>query len=223
MRDPKSVVDARFSHVVLAILVVSVSQIGWVSSQDRKEHVCSNVDVRNNVTNFKRLNNCTVIEGFLQILLIEKSQAQDFENLTFPDLREITGYFLLYRVYGMKTLKDLFPNLTVIRGSKLYHNYAFVVYEMMHLQDIAMPKLVSIKRGAVRIEKNPALCYLNTIDWDEIAPTEGRFIEDNKPADVCPNNCPESCPEVKTTEGSVKKRHCWNNHSCQKGIKYWIS
>jgi hypothetical protein len=74
------------------------------------------------------------VEGIVQILLIDHATESSFSNLTFPELREITHYLLLYRVSGLRSLGKLFPNLTVIRGETLFLNYALVVFEMIHLQ-----------------------------------------------------------------------------------------
>ncbi|KAK7945212.1 hypothetical protein WMY93_000940 [Mugilogobius chulae] len=71
-------------------------------------------------------------------------------------------------VYGLESLSDLFPNLTVIRGSNLFFNYALVIFEMIQLREIGLHSLMNITRGAVRIEKNPDLCYLSTLDWSKI-------------------------------------------------------
>lgn len=99
--------------------------------------ICQSIDIRNNVYNFDILENCHVIEGFLQIVLIENNTEADFQNRTFPKLREITGYLLLYRVYGLKSLNHLFPNLEIIRGNILLTDYAFMVYEMQNLQEVS--------------------------------------------------------------------------------------
>ena len=40
-------------------------------------------------------------------------------KLTFPELREVTDFVLLYNTKHMTTLSTLFPNLTVIRGNRL--------------------------------------------------------------------------------------------------------
>lgn len=98
--------------------------------------ICPSIDIRNNVDSFSVLKYCHVIEGFLQIVLIENNTEADFENVTFPKLREITGYLLLYRVDGLKSLIKLFPNLEVIRGDILLTDYAFMIYEMKHLQEV---------------------------------------------------------------------------------------
>ncbi|GBO12938.1 Insulin-like peptide receptor [Araneus ventricosus] len=197
---------------------------GTAALMDEPRQVCKSVDIRNKVENFKKLENCTVIEGYLQILLIDNGQAQDYDGLSFPELVEITDYFLLYRAFGLNSVGKLFPNLSVIRGNELFHNYAFVIFEMYHLQEIGLSKLTDILRGSVRIEKNPGLCYVETIDWDLIAKEGkgGHFIKANKKAAECPNTCPENdqCPE------SQDKSHrlCWNSQHCQKvKTAKWLS
>lgn len=98
--------------------------------------ICQSIDIRNSVDSFSVLKDCRVIEGFLQIVLIENNTEADFDNVSFPELREITGYFLLYRVDGLKSLSKLFPNLEVIRGDILLTDYAFMIYEMKNLQEV---------------------------------------------------------------------------------------
>lgn len=90
------------------------------------------------------MKDCRVIEGFLQIVLIENNSERDFQPISFPLLREITGYLLLYRVNGLKTLSNLFPNLEVIRGNILLTDYAFMVYEMQNLQEVRYLLIVII-------------------------------------------------------------------------------
>jgi insulin receptor len=60
--------------------------------------------------------------------------ASDLNNRSFPALREITGYLLFYRVFGLRSIGQLFPNLAVIRGQQLLFDFSFVVYELMQLQ-----------------------------------------------------------------------------------------
>lgn len=50
--------------------------------------------------------------------------------------REITGYLLFFRVFGIKSLGNLFPNLTVIRGERLITHYALIIYEMTDLTEV---------------------------------------------------------------------------------------
>ncbi|CAG5095970.1 Similar to InR: Insulin-like receptor (Aedes aegypti) [Cotesia congregata] len=170
--------------------------------------ICQSIDIRNRVSNFEILRDCEVIEGFLQIVLIDNNKESDFEDLSFPKLREITSYMLLYRISNLRSLQNLFPNLEVIRGDKLILDYSFMIYEVPNLEEIGLTKLTKILRGAVRIEKNPSLCYANTIDWNEIVVNGENVIKDNQNPGDCRVDC-SSCP------GKL----CWNENSCQKTKK----
>ncbi|XP_034183962.1 insulin receptor [Osmia lignaria lignaria] len=169
--------------------------------------ICQSIDIRNSVWAFGIMKDCHVIEGFLQIVLIENNSEKDFQNITFPNLREITGYLLLYRVNGLKSLTNLFPNLEVIRGNILLTDYAFMLYEMQNLQEIGLKKLTEISRGSVRIEKNPSLCYTNTLNWDLIVSVGENVIKDNGEEASCPvcSHCPEG--------------YCWTSQYCQRIMK----
>ena len=190
--------------------------------------VCTSRDIRNKVEQFKDLANCTVIEGSLQILLIDYADPSQYDDLSFPNLTEITDFFLLYRVYGLKSLSHIFPNLAVIRGRKLFYNYALVAFEMPDLEDLGLGSLVKIQRGAVRLEKNPKLCYIDTVDWTNVTEPsitmEDNFIMANKDPDECVNVCPTSeddtdvCKVNMVTYEGVKRKQplCWNSQKCQK-------
>ncbi|XP_053679248.1 insulin-like receptor [Anopheles nili] len=193
--------------------------------------VCSSVDVRNTPLHLERLKNCRVVEGFVQIMLIDKYDNDSFNSFSFPLLTEITGYLLLFRVNGLQTLGQLFPNLTVIRGNELANNYALVVYELMHIKELGLTSLVDIQRGGVRIEKNPNLCHADTIDWKAIAPFGENWIKANQDANectTCPNNVtvvlPDGtsqiirCPlrEISPRVPNDRESHlCWSTNHCQ--------
>jgi insulin receptor len=74
------------------------------------------------------------VEGFVRVVLIDRANESEYDKFSFPELREITGYLLIYRVTGLTSLGRMFPNLTVIRGNSLFVDYALVVYEMFDLQ-----------------------------------------------------------------------------------------
>uniref|UniRef100_A0A6Q2X2L3 Tyrosine-protein kinase receptor n=1 Tax=Esox lucius TaxID=8010 RepID=A0A6Q2X2L3_ESOLU len=182
---------------------------------------CQSKDIRNNVTNLKLLENCTVIEGHLKILLMFKAKPEDFRGLSYPKLTVITDFLLLFRVYGLESLSDLFPNLTVIRGNNLFFNYALVLFEMVDLKELGLHSLMNITRGAVRVEKNPDLCYLSTLDWSKILDTvEDNYIVANKNDRECGDVCPGTaqgktiCPQT-TINGHFGER-CWNQNHCQR-------
>uniref|UniRef100_A0A8C3B5X1 Tyrosine-protein kinase receptor n=1 Tax=Cyclopterus lumpus TaxID=8103 RepID=A0A8C3B5X1_CYCLU len=183
--------------------------------------ICQSKDIRNNVTNLQSLENCTIIEGHLKILLMFKTKTEDFRGLSYPKLRVVTDYVLLFRVYGLEILSEIFPNLTVIRGNNLFFNYALVIYEMLQLKEVGLHSLMNITRGAVRIEKNPDLCYLSTLDWSKILDSvEDNFIVANKNDRECGDVCPGTaqgqtiCPQ-NTINGHFRGR-CWSQNYCQR-------
>ncbi|XP_065322279.1 insulin-like peptide receptor [Gordionus sp. m RMFG-2023] len=159
----------------------------------KSPYVCGSMTIRNTVANFKLLENCTVIEGNLEIALFDFTKPQDFENISFPDLTEITGYLLVYRVNGITSLGPLLPNLTVIRGTTLAYNYALAIYQNFNLEEIGLSSLTLILRGAVRIEKNPLLCYIDTVAWEIILSSSEYLAEsvylENADATTCSNEC----------------------------------
>lgn len=179
------------------------------------------IDIGNDISDFKKLENCTVVEGYLKILLINKARVEDFRQLSFPKLTMITDYLLLFRVPGLESLSTLFPNLSVIHGRNLFYNYALVIFEMNDLKDIGLLSLRNITRGALRIEKNAQLSYLDCIDWSLIMNADLNFISGNKQgdcSDLCPRRMEDKC--ITTNFNGVSTYRCWTSKHCQKG-KSW--
>lgn len=206
----------RAQIVCLIFSTCIICQCGLISGE-----ICHSKDIRNNVTNLQVLENCTIIEGHLKILLMFKTKTEDFRGLSYPKLRVVTDYLLLFRVYGLETLADLFPNLMVIRGNNLFFNYALVIYEMLQMKEVGLHSLMNITRGAVRIEKNPDLCYLATLDWSKILDSmEDNYIVANKNERECGDVCPGTaqgqtvCPQ-NTINGHFRGR-CWSQDHCQR-------
>ncbi|XP_043985332.1 insulin receptor b [Gambusia affinis] len=205
----------RAQLVFFILCTCVVCQCGLINGE-----ICQSKNIRNNVTNLRSLENCTIIEGHLKILLMFGAKSGDFQGLSFPKLRVVTDYVLLFRVYGLETLSDLFPNLTVIRGNNLFFNYALVIYEMLQLKEVGLHSLMNITRGAVRIEKNPDLCYLATLDWSMILDSvEDNFIVANKNerecGDVCPGTAQGQTLCTQTTINGHFRGRCWSQTYCQ--------
>ncbi|XP_029542574.1 insulin receptor-like [Oncorhynchus nerka] len=203
-----------------AVVLVTFIYIGCQCVLTNGE-ICQSKDIRNNVTNLQLLENCTVIEGHLKILLMFKAKPEDFRGLSYPKLTIVTDFLLLFRVYGLESLSNLFPNLTVIRGNNLFFNYALVLFEMVDLKELGLQSLMNITRGAVRVEKNPDLCYLSTLDWSKILDTvEDNYIVANKNDRECGDVCPgtaygkTTCPQT-TINGHFGER-CWTQNHCQR-------
>ncbi|GCB86702.1 hypothetical protein scyTo_0027398, partial [Scyliorhinus torazame] len=133
----------------------------------------------------------------------------------------ITEYLLIFRVYGLESLKDLFPNLMVIKGVSLFFNYAMVLFELPHLREIGLPRLTNIMRGDVRIEKNQELCHLSTIDWSLLLDSQENFyIFGNKQVEECGDVCPGAMDDsnscVQTIFNGKRDYRCWTSTDCQK-------
>uniref|UniRef100_A0A8C8EAE0 Tyrosine-protein kinase receptor n=1 Tax=Otus sunia TaxID=257818 RepID=A0A8C8EAE0_9STRI len=184
--------------------------------------VCGSMDIRNDVSQLQKLENCSIIEGNLQILLMFTTGAEDFRGLSFPRLLMITEYLLLFRVYGLESLRDLFPNLSVIRGTNLFFSYALVIFEMPHLRDVGLHSLGHVLRGSVRIERNQELCHLSTIDWGLLLPdaVDNTYIVGNKLAEECADVCPGILdvekPCAQTSVNGQLDYRCWTSSYCQK-------
>lgn len=93
-----------YVHVVVFItlpLVIpkrSRSDTAWVTAQDQNAVVddnytdedndlCRNVDIRNNLARLHYIENCTVITGFLQLVLIERVPHEEFVKYNISKLR----------------------------------------------------------------------------------------------------------------------------------------
>ncbi|XP_075149459.1 insulin-like peptide receptor [Haematobia irritans] len=168
---------------------------------------CGSMDIRNHCSNLEHLSNCTVITGYLIIVLLPSNEICDYSKYSFPKLREITDYLLIYEVKNLTSLEHMFPSLTVIRGSQLFLNYALGITQMNELATLEFPSLVSIQRGSVLVGSNPKLCYLDKINFDRLTGVHGEnHIYPSKDVDCSNLPQPVGCPS----------ESYWSNMSCQK-------
>lgn len=72
-----------------------ITLIGVAQSRE-----CTFIDVRNKPSELKRLEGCTAVLGFLQIMLIDHATPEDFEQYSFPELRflrfQLDSFVFLY-------------------------------------------------------------------------------------------------------------------------------
>ncbi|KAH8337342.1 hypothetical protein KR059_007519, partial [Drosophila kikkawai] len=209
-----------------------VSQTNDIVRLSRNETTCKSMDIRNFAANFYLLENCTTIEGFLLITLM--SNVTINLNHSFPLLKEVTDFIVVFRVNGLHSLSQIFPNLNVIRGNNLFDGYSFIVYSNPDLVNLGLPNLRSISHGGVRIEKNRVLCYVETIDWLHLMAENATQSEVVLQMNAKEKDCPKCAEEIKvsgegqdTTALSVPvhslgcpeqenhKRYCWDSKHCQ--------
>eukprot|EP00095_Tigriopus_kingsejongensis_P008291 maker-scaffold892_size84543-snap-gene-0.16 protein:Tk08291 transcript:maker-scaffold892_size84543-snap-gene-0.16-mRNA-1 annotation:"insulin receptor-like isoform x2" len=187
--------------------------LSWVPQSSAR--ICSSLKIQ---MNFGDLEGCTVIEGNLVIMsgfeTMEVKEEDYITNLTFPDLKEITDYMLVYKASRIVTFSKLFPNLSVIRGNKLLGNWALVVFQNENLVNIGFKGLTRLLHGGVKVMENPSLCYIESINWKEIINSDYHshidFEENNR---FCPGlKCSQLCP----TEEPTGRRLCWTESDCQR-------
>ncbi|VDP18795.1 unnamed protein product, partial [Soboliphyme baturini] len=175
-----------------------------------------------------RWQHCTVIEGDARLILMtqENLTSDDFRMAAMPNLREITGSLLVFQVVGMDSLNVMFPNLRIIRGNSLVSNYALVLFQNPDLKEIGLSNLTEISKGGVRIAGNSELCYVDTINWNELCREDSAhiLIEENKDTVLCSDVCEASAQEdLCIVHGSTSstaptaRRACWNRDKCQLG------
>jgi len=144
------------------------------------------------------------------MMLVKQISASNYTGISFPALREITGYFLMYRVNGLLSVGQLFPNLRIIRGNDHFYGSTFTLFEVGDLLTISLTNLVYIG-GRVTLLLNPDLCFVDTINWNEIMdPNKGGALE------VLGNQYKTKC-SVMTDCQELKCNYCWDLDNCQRG------
>lgn len=189
-------------------LVLLFIVFGGLVHSVQTERICDSINIGpNNLSEFSKLSECDVIVGSLTMA---KILIQNKTEILSP-VKEITGYLLVYRVEGITSLSEILPNLVIIRGNELlFGQYSFVVYENVYLKSLGLYSLKVISRGSLKVENNPALCYLVTIHWTNI-------ITDHKKQDfqlrnnMNPDHCP-LCKEAKVEHPFI----CWDYDHFQK-------
>lgn len=68
-------------------LAVAQQQNAVEDYTDENLRHCHNVDIRNNLARLRWIENCTVITGFLQLVLIERVPYQEFQKYNLTQLR----------------------------------------------------------------------------------------------------------------------------------------
>ncbi|XP_017014606.3 insulin-like peptide receptor [Drosophila takahashii] len=176
-------------------------------AESKSEHECTSIDIRNGCSQMHLLDNCTVVTGYVMITLITSDQHCNFSDYTFPLLTEITEFMIFTEVRGLTNITEMFPHLTVIRGRRLFLNYALGVTNMHDLEQLAFPQLVAIQRGQVYIGSCPKLCNIDRVNWDLLTLSRGE-----NHVTLASKNC--STPVCTGCSSS----HCWSNHYCQRSL-----
>ncbi|KAM6112290.1 LOW QUALITY PROTEIN: receptor tyrosine-protein kinase erbB-3 [Phoenicopterus ruber ruber] len=171
----------------------------------------------------KMYNNCEIVMGNLEIVLIDHTQ-----DLSFLQNREVTGYILI----AMNVFASLpLQNLRVIRGTQFYEEkYALFVLLNYNpnpptLRQLGLNQLTEILAGGVYIEKNE-LCHVETVEWRDIMrdPLEPVVGDNGKACAPCHESCgghcwgpgPEDCQKLTKTICARANGRCFGapNECC---------
>ncbi|NWW71276.1 ERBB2 kinase, partial [Climacteris rufus] len=130
------------------------------------------------------------------------------------DIKEVQGYVLIAenQVSGLEL-----QNLRIIRGTQLFQDrYALAVLDNAGtagepgLRQLGMRHLTEILKGGVLIERNPKLCFQETIVWNDIIHRHNEFRDEIQVEATRTRSCPD-CRAL-CAEG-----HCWGEgkQDCQ--------
>ncbi|XP_055299802.1 epidermal growth factor receptor [Sitodiplosis mosellana] len=212
--------DYRLTYgLIWALVLVTSTCSAYIDEQDMR--VCIGTNGRMSVPSNRnhhyrnlrdRFSNCTHVDGNLELTWLESANM----NLDFlQHIREVTGYVLISHVH-VKNI--ILPRLQIIRGRTLFKLNIydeqfglFVSYSQM--DSLELPALRDILSGSVFIFNNQNLCFIQTINWEEIITGPGevsRYVYNfTFPEPACPK-CHPSCVAG-----------CWGEgaHNCQKFSK----
>lgn len=126
-----------------------------------------------------RYTNCTFVDGNLEITWIQ----DDAYDLSFlQNIREVTGYVLISH---MDIIQLRLPNLQIIRGRTLFQyeymerDYGLFV-AFSYIKFLELTALRDIIHGSVGMVNIYNLCYIQTIDWEEIISGKEIIFKINK-------------------------------------------
>ncbi|XP_030072896.1 epidermal growth factor receptor [Microcaecilia unicolor] len=147
----------------------------------------------------KMYNNCEIVLGNLEITNVPHQYDLSF----LKSIQEVTGYVLI-ATNSLRTIS--LENLRIIRGNTLYGDrMSLAVFSnedretKLGLEELNLRSLTEILTGNIRVGWNPKLCYLNTIQWEDIIgkpiTANQTLVDEFSPVDCpkCADSCNSSC------------------------------
>ncbi|XP_036674084.3 insulin-like peptide receptor [Drosophila suzukii] len=202
--------------IPLFLLILGVVWPVFGGSDDQST-ACESLEI-NNIADFRKLENCTHVVGHIRLAYVDLTVLAgnySFESLA-TNVTEISDYLMVYRCTGLISLQSIFPRLQIIRGrTLLFDEYGLVVYENRNLREVGLVELLRIQKGSIRIESNPQLCFVETVDWVYVMgnSTQQHFsLKHNRPPSQCPL-CGSLTAEFDIEKNSSEK--CWNVNTPQ--------
>lgn len=151
--------------VPLILLFLGASSPVLASSDDQT--ACGSLEI-NKIADLRKLQNCTHVVGHVRLAYVDLTDVSGNYSLDSlaSNVTEISDYLMVYRCTGLISLQSIFPRLRIIRGQELlFDQYSLVVYENRNLRELGLVELLRIQSGFIRVESNPLLCFVETVDW----------------------------------------------------------
>jgi len=141
------------------------------------------------------------------------NKNNSINELVFQNLVEITDYLLIFQAQNIDNLGRLFPKLSIIRGDKLFKNYALIIFLTNSLLQVNLNSLTSIQKGSILLSRLYHTCYINTVDWNHLLKQKSSI----KPTIALVNNdCyTQSCKTACKNQIAEANQNCWNEKDCQ--------
>ncbi|NXD04016.1 ERBB2 kinase, partial [Certhia familiaris] len=149
---------------------------------------------------------CQVVQGNLELTYL----PADADTAFLKDIKEVQGYVLIAenQVSGLEL-----QSLRIIRGTQLFQDrYALAVVGNAGpagapgLRQLGMRHLTEILKGGVRIERNPELCFQETILWSDIFHRHNEGLGVPAPLEPHAHTSPCTGPDCRAL---CAEGHCW--------------
>ncbi|XP_041373422.1 epidermal growth factor receptor-like [Gigantopelta aegis] len=175
-----------------------------------------------------RYTDCTYIRGNLELTHLRDPRVQ-YDLSFLKTIRYVTGYVLVAMITRVPAIP--LDSLQTIRGDELFPllrsecSLAVALNYDDHdgkrgLRELRLLSLTDISHGEVVFVENPHLCYVNTINWDDVigGKTKPRFTENHSGIPAFSETCKPCSPSCQND----KTRRCWGhlNKHCQKVADY---
>ncbi|XP_014085477.2 insulin receptor [Bactrocera oleae] len=174
---------------------------------------CNSIEVRTR-KDFELLKNCTRVHGHVWLAHMQLTPHDVGALKYLSEVEEITDYLLVHRVHGLPSLHHIFPHLRLIRGRRLlFDEFALVIYENRDLGYLGLGSLLRIQAGNIRIETNPTLCYVDTVNWVQLLGNSSQqhfWYKNNKLYNHC-TQCKRTRNQILVEEDLPNRlrKHCW--------------
>lgn len=153
--------------------------------------------------NIDTLQNCTVIEGSIQILDTSFLGFQEINDdfifgkrhppmdptklEALSSVKEITGYLDIQAHNPKFKTLNAFRNLEIIGGRQMTEYYSSLYIVKTSLESLNFKNLRKIRSGGVAILENKELCYASEIDWSKVmkSSSHSTLLQNNKDNQKC--------------------------------------